>query len=64
MAEIYIKEYAPLLLKYRDGEDVDPKDMSKLNVLASIGMVKKGISIKRKTITAKTTPTGIGVLGE
>jgi hypothetical protein len=59
-----IEEYVPLLLKYKNGEDVDNGDLPKLNTLASIGLVKKGISIKRQQITAKTTSTGIGVLGE
>lgn len=58
----FIKEYFPLLEKYRNGEDVDDADMPKLDILASIGLIKKGISIKRKKITAKTTSSGIGLL--
>jgi hypothetical protein len=58
-----LKEYVPLLLKYKNGEDIDDADKPKLDTMASIGLIKKGISIKRKKITAKTTSTGIGLLG-
>lgn len=58
-----ITEYVPLLLKYKHGEDIEDEDKSKLDTMASIGLIKKGISIKRKRITAKTTSTGIGLLG-
>ena len=59
----FIKEYSPLLLKYKEGEDVtDENDIPKLEILASVGLIKKGISTKRRQITAKTTSTGLGLL--
>lgn len=40
----FIKEYSPLLLKYKDGEDViDEDDIPKLEILASVGLIKNGI---------------------
>ena len=61
----FIQEYSPLLLKYRDGEDVDDEnDVPKLELLASVGLIKNGISTKRDKITAKTTSIGLGLLSD
>ena len=58
----FIKEYSPLLLKYKDGEDViDEDDIPKLEILASVGLIKNGISTRRQKITAKTTSIGLGL---
>jgi hypothetical protein len=61
----FIKDYSPLLLKYKEGEDVtDQDDIPKLEMLASVGLIKKGISTKRRQITAKTTSMGLGLLSD
>ena len=53
-----IEDDLKILEKYKDGRDIDPGDFSKVNELASIGLMKKGLSIRRKKSTAKTTPLG------
>jgi hypothetical protein len=64
-AKSFIIEYSPLLKKYKDGEDVeDEDDIPKLEILASIGLIKNGISTKRKKITARTTSIGLGLLND
>jgi len=59
----FINEYFPLLIKYKDGKDITEKeDLAKIEVLASIGLIKKGVSIERHARTAKTTSTGLGFI--
>ena len=52
-----------IIRKYRDGRDIDEEDLPRIDVLCSIGLMNKGISLKRKVITAKPTCVGIGLLG-
>jgi len=53
-----------LLEKYKDGGDLDPEDIEAVNILCSIGLMNRGISLKRKVVTAKTTGTGLGLIGK
>ena len=48
-----------ILKKYKIGRDVDDEDLEKINELASIGLIKKGLSLERLKITAKTTELGL-----
>ena len=58
-----VKSDMKILKKYSTGKDVDPADEARLDELAAIGLVRNGLSIKRKKITAKTTPAGRGLSG-
>jgi hypothetical protein len=53
-----------LLRKYKNGADIDDADEPYIRVLCDIGLMKTGISMKRKKITAKTTEEGLMVIGE
>ena len=59
-----MKRNLELMEKYKDGRDLDPEDVEAINRLCSIGLMNRGISTKREVITAKTTGTGLGLLGE
>jgi hypothetical protein len=52
-----------ILHKYANGKDVDSADDCILREMALIGLMNIGLSIKRKTITAKTTDVGLGLSG-
>ena len=54
------REWA-LFYKYRHGCDIDIKDMPFINELCLIGLMNKGLSLKRKVITAKTTDQGMAL---
>ena len=51
-----------ILTFYKDGKDVVQKDIKIVNELASIGLMKKGISLKRKVVTAKTSALGLKLI--
>ena len=51
-----------LLYKYRSGRDVDPKDLLLIDGLRWLDLMNKGLSLKRKVITAKTTYQGKSLL--
>jgi len=53
--ESIILENERLLKIYKDGRDVSDENMQRVTELASIGMMNKGLSLKRQKITAKTT---------
>ena len=57
-----IKEDIEILRRYKVGKDIEDSDIQKLDELASIGLIRKGISIKRRRVTAKTTPLGLKLL--
>lgn len=57
-----IKEDIEVLRRYKVGKDIEDSDIQKLDELASIGLIRKGISIKRRRVTAKTTPRGLKLL--
>ncbi len=57
-----IKEDIEILRRYKVGKDIEDSDIQKLDELASIGLIRKGISIKRRRVTAKTTPRGLKLL--
>ena len=57
-----VKEDIEILRHYKVGKDIEDSDIQKLNELASIGLIRKGISIKRRRVTAKTTPLGLKLL--
>ena len=64
MIEDWMKREYQILLKYKDGRDIDPEDKEIINELCSIGLMNRGISLKRKQITAKITFLGRKILGE
>ena len=51
-----------LLKKYKDGRDLDKEDSEEVHELATIGLFHIGISLKRKKVTAKTTPLGVKLI--
>ncbi len=57
-----IKEDIEILRRYKVGKDIEDSDIQKLDELASIGLIRKGISIERRRVTAKTTPRGLKLL--
>lgn len=57
-----IREDIEFLKRYEVGKDIEDSDIQKLDELASIGLIRKGISIKRRRVTAKTTPLGLKLL--
>lgn len=63
MVSFELKRDLKLIEKYKDGRDIDEEDLPAINMLCSIGLMNKGISTKREAITAKSTGTGIGLLG-
>jgi len=63
MAINVVKGDMKLLKKYAKGRDVDEVDEERIEELASIGLIRNGISIKRQKITAKTTPMGRDLSG-
>jgi hypothetical protein len=64
MIDPSIKSDIEIMKKYKDGKDVDEIDMPHIRELCSIGLMKTGISIKRKVITAKTIGIGLKLIGE
>jgi hypothetical protein len=57
-----VREDIEILKRYEVGKDIEDSDIQKLDELASIGLIRKGISIKRRRVTAKTTPLGLKLL--
>ncbi len=57
-----VREDIEFLKRYEVGKDIEDSDIQKLDELASIGLIRKGISIKRRRVTAKTTPLGLKLL--
>ena len=57
-----ILENNKILKKYKNGRDIDDEDLPKINELASIGLIKKGLSLERLKITAKTTELGLKLI--
>jgi len=57
-----IREDIEFLKRYEVGKDIEDSDIQKLDELASVGLIRKGISIKRRRVTAKTTPLGLKLL--
>jgi len=51
-----------ILRKYRDGRDLDPEDAPHVRELCSVGMMKTGLSLQRKVITAKTIGLGLRLI--
>jgi hypothetical protein len=64
MMDSSIRKDVELIKKYKDGRDMDADDEPTIRELCSIGMMKTGISIKRKVITAKTIGIGRKLIGE
>jgi hypothetical protein len=48
-----------ILKKYEDWRDIEDEDLPRINELATIGFMKKGLSLTREKITAKTTELGL-----
>ena len=46
------------------GRIIDIIDTSDLNRLASIGFVKKGVILRERKVTAKTTAIGMKILSD
>ena len=57
-----VREDIEFLKRYEVRKDIEDSDIQKLDELASIGLIRKGISIKRRRVTAKTTPLGLKLL--
>ena len=57
-----ISEDVRILNAYKEGKDISLTDLEKIEELASIGLVKKGISLKRRKVTAKTTALGLRLI--
>ena len=57
-----VREDIEILRRYEAGKDIEDSDIQKLDELASVGLIRKGISIKRRQVTAKTTPLGLKLL--
>ena len=57
-----VREDIEFLKRYEVGKDIEDSDIQKLDELASVGLIRKGISIKRRRVTAKTTPLGLKLL--
>lgn len=53
-----------ILRKYKDGRDLDEGDRVYVEYFCSIGMMKKGISLRRRAVTAKTIGLGLRLIGE
>jgi len=51
-----------LLKKYQHGRDLDAADSQEIDVLASVGLIKKGISFKRRKVTVKTSALGMKLI--
>ena len=47
-----------ILDKFQDGGYVSERDLPRVEELASIGLLKMGLSLKKMTPTAKTTSLG------
>ena len=58
------KQEREILTKYKDGRDIDPKDERVISELCLIGLMNRGISLKRKKATAKITYLGLKILEE
>ena len=55
-----IEEDSILLEKYKDGKSIDAEDHEKIQELSAVGLIKTGISLRRKQVTSKTTPFTLG----
>jgi hypothetical protein len=53
-----------LLRKYKEGRIVDKTDIDQLNRLANVGLIKKGLIIQSREITARSTEIGLKILSE
>jgi hypothetical protein len=51
-----------ILTYYKEGKDIRDDDVEIVNELSSIGLMKKGISLKRKVVTAKTSTLGLKLI--
>lgn len=51
-----------ILTYYKKGNDIRTQDVRIVNELSSIGLMKKGISLKRKVVTAKTSALGLKLI--
>jgi len=57
-----IEEDIRLIKKYSEGADADEVDCDTLSHLARIGYMKKGVSVRRFVITAKSTILGLELI--
>ncbi|MFA5760353.1 MAG: hypothetical protein WC877_01170 [Dehalococcoidales bacterium] len=53
-----------ILIKYKNGRDLDLEDTRLVDELCLVGMMKKGIRLQRNVVTAKTLPLGLKLLNE
>jgi hypothetical protein len=63
MVSFELKRDLDMIKKYKDGREADEEDLPVIKMLCSIGLMNRGVSLKRQVITAKSTETGIGLLG-
>ena len=55
-------EIERILIKYRDGRDLDEEDRALVDNLCDIGFMKRGISLRRLKVTAKTISLGLKLI--
>ena len=55
-------EQIELLKKYENGRDLDSEDVERVNMLCGVGFMKKGVSVQRGVVTAKTLDLGSTLL--
>jgi hypothetical protein len=53
------REDLVILRKYIEGRDIDSEDAQSVERLCRVGLMKKGISLKRRKVTARTVGVGI-----
>jgi hypothetical protein len=58
----FITDQVNLMRKYRDGRDVEDGDLPYIRELCSVGMMKTGVSLKRRKITAKPIELGLKII--
>jgi len=54
-----INKELKILEDYKNGKIVDPSDLEIIDELAMVGFIRRGVSLKMKKPTAKTTTLGL-----
>ena len=57
-----VLEDMKMLEKYKDGKDIVEADLEKINELASIGLIRKDVSFRRRKVIAKTSALGMELI--
>lgn len=59
---MYLDDEIKILRKYQDGKDLDDMDRSIVDELCGMGLMRRGINIRRMKLTVKTTKLGSKLL--